>query len=399
MTEVPCLTYMALYILSFHVIQSNSRTSTLWKLNAEEGKIVEGGPFPKVVTIPEPQTTDDPVFSIITSTIHYGESWTKRSVESLSPDCQSRFSGNDRLMNETDDVNNTVTVTRNGTRSQNKNSSATLTGEHDDVLDCGKAVNFTYYDYLVGVNNRHNHPHVPEPQVALIFNKNSSKNNEFDVDALERKLKKAKREKPKSVQLYNQIGNFWRIKGDAQKSIECFRRALAVSPHNAEVLLNLARVLFNLQYLDDAIYLTRRSLQVQPPDKNAWQQYYTLGEIFKAYGHYQEASLYLRHSLELKPEFEPAITALKDMEALPETTIHFYTLLIIIFLVLGVLHVILSPVDGKLDSDFSEVKTQSRILTANSKHFNRAMAMRSLKMGISPRALRTKRYSDRGTSG
>lgn len=42
-------------------------------------------------------------------------------------------------------------------------------------------------------------------------------------------------QKPKSVQLYNQIGNFWRIKGDAQKSIECFRRALAVSPHNAEV--------------------------------------------------------------------------------------------------------------------------------------------------------------------
>jgi hypothetical protein len=48
-----------------------------------------------------------------------------------------------------------------------------------------------------------------------------------------------------------------------------------------QVLLNLARVLFNLQYLDDAVYLTRRSLEVQPPDKNAWQQHLTLGEIFK----------------------------------------------------------------------------------------------------------------------
>lgn len=53
------------------------------------------------------------------------------------------------------------------------------------------------------------------------------------------------------------------------------------------MLLNLARVLFTLQYLDDAIYLTRRSLEVQPPDRSAWQQYFTLGEIFKAYGHYQ----------------------------------------------------------------------------------------------------------------
>lgn len=88
-------------------------------------------------------------------------------------------------------------------------------------------------------------------------------------------------QKPKSVQLYNQIGNFWRIKGDAQRSIECFRRALAVSPHNAEVLLNLARVLLVQQYLDDATYLARRSLELQPPDRNAWEQYLTLGQIFK----------------------------------------------------------------------------------------------------------------------
>lgn len=185
----------------------------------------------------------------------------------------------------------------------------------------------------------------------------------MDVNALERRLKKAKREKPKSVQLYNQIGNFWRIKGDTRQSIECFRRALAVSPHNAEViflfsrfhhskyyslifflyvvsflvrqvLLNLGRVLFTLQYLDDAIYLTRRSLEVQPPDRSAWQQYFTLGEIFKAYGHYQEASLHLRHALELRPDFEPALVALKEIDSIPEATIHVYTLIIIICLVI-----------------------------------------------------------------
>lgn len=141
--------------------------------------------------------------------------------------------------------------------------------------------------------------------------------------------------KPKSVQLYNQIGNFWRIKGDAAKAIECFRRALAVSPHNSEVLLNLARVLFTLQYLDDAIFLTRRSLEVQAPDKGAWQHYFTLGEIFKAYGHYQEATAHMKHTLELKPGFEPAETAIKEMETMPAGTIHIYTLVIIVFLVSG----------------------------------------------------------------
>lgn len=69
--------------------------------------------------------------------------------------------------------------------------------DDDEALDCGKPVNFTYYDNLVGVLNRYRHPIVPEPQVALIFTKskkNSKGQLEFDINALERKLKRAKRE-------------------------------------------------------------------------------------------------------------------------------------------------------------------------------------------------------------
>uniref|UniRef100_A0A1B6D116 Uncharacterized protein n=1 Tax=Clastoptera arizonana TaxID=38151 RepID=A0A1B6D116_9HEMI len=315
MIDLPCIPFVALYMLTFHIIQTNSRTATFWKLNAENGKIIEASHFPSLVTTISPnENIDDPIFNIITSTVHFGKTWTKRSVENYCTDCQT--------INGTSHVSESYMPNAEGNKTQ--------LDTDEEILDCGKTVNFTYYDNLVGVANRMSHPNVPEPQVALIFKK---RNSELDVDALERRLKKAKREKPKSVQLYNQIGNFWRIKGDTQKSIECFRRALAVSPHNAEVLLNLARVLFNLQYLDDAIYLTRRSLEVQPPDKSAWQQYFTLGEIFKAYGHYQEATLHLRHCLELRPDFEPALTVLRDMEALPDNNIHLYTVLIIIFLV------------------------------------------------------------------
>lgn len=65
----------------------------------------------------------------------------------------------------------------------------------DDALDCGKPVNYTYYDNLVGVLNRHRHPNVPEPQVALILTKTkNNKPTEFDIDALERRLRKAKKE-------------------------------------------------------------------------------------------------------------------------------------------------------------------------------------------------------------
>ena len=66
----------------------------------------------------------------------------------------------------------------------------------DEPLDCGRPVNYTYYDNLVGVLNRHKHPNVPEPQIELIFGKlkRGGKTNELDVDALEKRLRKAKRE-------------------------------------------------------------------------------------------------------------------------------------------------------------------------------------------------------------
>ncbi|KAL4703458.1 hypothetical protein ACJJTC_010778 [Scirpophaga incertulas] len=355
MWESPYITCLVLYIFTFQIIVTNSRTSNIWKLNPDDDMIVDGTTLAEDESEKSNLSEEDSIFNIITSTVYYGNTWTKHGFDMFCTDCQIYEQQ----------------------RAENENSEDSATTEpnadvDDEYLDCGKAVNFTYYDNLVGVAHRHRHPNAPEPQIALIFTKKKSAKNgitELDINALEKRLKKAKREKPKSVQLYNQIGNFWRIKGDTRQSIECFRRALAVSPYNAEVLLNLARVLFTLQYLDDAIYLTKRSLEVQPPARNSWQQHFTLGEIFKAYGHYQEATVHLRHTLDLRPDFEPAATALRDIENIPIASVHMYTLVIIVCLVMGVLLVILSSVDNGNEAD--EHKTQ--------RHFNRAMAMRSLR--------------------
>jgi len=187
------------------------------------------------------------------------------------------------------------------------------------------------------------------------------------------------------VQLYNQMGNFNRIKGHTLRAIECFRRALAVAPNNPEVLLNLARLLFTLQYLDDSLFLARRSLELQAPDRNAWAQHFALGEILKAYGHHNEALLHFKHTLELRPDHEGAQEQLRELETLlAGTGLHIVTLIIIIFLVIGVLLVIFSSFDNDETADSSSNSRGSR-------HFSRALAMRSLKLGISPRALRAKR--------
>ena len=49
----------------------------------------------------------------------------------------------------------------------------------------------------------------------------------------------------------------------------------------------------------------------------------------KAYGHFQEAALHLRHVLELRPNHQPALLILKEMESSPDSTVHVYTMLII----------------------------------------------------------------------
>lgn len=104
----------------------------------------------------------------------------------------------------------------------------------------------------------------------------------------------------------------------------------------------------------------------------------------KAYGHYQEAALHFTHALDLNPGFQPAKAHLREMEGTPSPTVTQYTLFIILFLVLGVIFGVITSIEASFD-DPGEVKTQ--------RHFNRAMAMRSIKLGINPKLIRMRKMN------
>ena len=244
-----------LLALSNFYSQTESETSYTWKLDAGIGKIM-----PDHVVFKAEDKTQELMLDILMSTVTNPDGmWKKTASVSYCSNCANVAGNNPKSLLAAAGRNN-----RGLKDDHDHDVLDTPDSAKDEELDCGKPVNFTYYDHLVGIQNRASHPHIPEPDVASSFRSLVGKSAKAtsDIDLIERKLKKFKRDKPKSVDLYNQIGNFWRIKGDTHKSIECFRRALAVSPNNADILLNLARVLFNLQYLDDAIFLTRRSLEV-----------------------------------------------------------------------------------------------------------------------------------------
>ncbi|CAC5413673.1 unnamed protein product [Mytilus coruscus] len=356
--DLPGISYMALYIISLHIVNSNTRVgSNHWKLNVDEGKVVQASD-----EVSDSQNQDD-FMNILTDKVYENGKWKVDKRKKCSKCDQNK---NDEK------------------KKQDQKENQQPKEKQKSSITCGKPVNSTQYDHLRGIANRNDHGHIPEPEVALIFKKKGSKNSEVDMNTLEEKLKKNLKEKPNSVSVYNQIGNFWRIKGNTQESIECFRKALSILPNNAEVLLNLARVLFNLQYLDDAIFLTRRSLVMQPTNQNSWLQHFTLGEILKAYGHNQEAALHFRHAIDLNPGFQPAIANLREMEGTPSPSVTQYTLFIILLLVLGVLFGVITSIEANFD-DSSEVKTQ--------RHFNRAMAMRSIKLGINPKLIRMRKLN------
>ncbi|GFR82935.1 tetratricopeptide repeat protein 17-like, partial [Elysia marginata] len=311
-------------------------------------------------------------------------------------------------------------------------------------LTCGKKVNSTVYDHLKGISERHLHSHIPEPDVAVVF-QSIGKSAEVDINDLEQKLRKTRRDVEKAgpeqrehaAQVYNLIGNFWRIKGNTQTSIECFRKALSITPNNSNVLLNLARVLLNLQYLDDAILLAWRSLKLHHEENNtasSWLQHFTLGQALRALAerggsephpqHARQAAAHFQQALALNPGFAPAKLHLRELEARGFTgegiaadwlsgtggmhgtgsdddngnlpSVAQLTLFVLLSLGVGLLFGVVISLEASLaqgkgeetggantgsgsrSSSMSAVQLQS----SQQRHFNRAMAMRSMKLGI-----------------
>lgn len=452
--------YVFAYVFCLQIITTNTRTSTLWKLNPEQGKIVSvpiGGKDDSFGNIPvdelaersgllHPDDTEEDAestFTIITTTAanyrhntwNRGEGTTEELLLRLAEDSSVAYPSSVRSTTKVtnDSAVGGVPGHHPGAVPAQVDNRQVDTAKAPDLLTCGKPVNFTHYDDLVGVAQRYEHNPAPEPEVAYLFLKRKAGQSleHFNIDALERRLRRAKKEQPHTIHLWNQIGNFWRIKGNAGHAIECFRRALSVSPSNAETLLNLARVLFNLQYLDDAISLTKRSLEVHPPDRSAWRQYFTLGEIFKAYGQLSDSLLHLKQALALHPHYEPIRRLIAEAEyvesASNTTRMHFYTGLIIAILSLVVLLIVTVTLktrgashshgsstinlsgsscpggyaDGTRENVNDAPNDNSRlgpIMNGFSlaslrppKHFNRAQAMRSLR-SVAFRSFRPFRY-------
>eukprot|EP00794_Sanderia_malayensis_P015411 gene15411-16985_t len=281
---VPCL---ALYLVSFGFFDPSlsTKSATHWRLSEQDGvkQIVPGDAKQELFET-------DPLFDLLV------KANPPRYPTGLSTNGSKRYH---------------VPAAGNVGPNMLQSEETTALGPIKASLTCGTAVLQSPYDHLEGIAKRGQHPLFPEPEVALIFKKNEF--DDPDLLSIEANLKEAVMQGENKVILFNQVGNFLRIKGHTYHSIECFRSALALAPDNPDVLLNLARVLHNLKFYDDAIYLTQHSLEFQSSDQNAWLQYFTLGEILKSRGEIEKATEHFRNALSLNPSFIPAEIHLKEL--------------------------------------------------------------------------------------
>lgn len=86
--------YVYFVLLEFccGIVLTNSRSSTIWKLNSDETKIIEEKPqdIYKRTNESHEIIEDDLIFNIISSTVHFGESWIKGdSVEYVCRNCHN----------------------------------------------------------------------------------------------------------------------------------------------------------------------------------------------------------------------------------------------------------------------------------------------------------------------
>ncbi|MDJ0678388.1 MAG: tetratricopeptide repeat protein [Xenococcaceae cyanobacterium MO_167.B52] len=141
---------------------------------------------------------------------------------------------------------------------------------------------------------------------------------------------------------YN-LGNLWQQQKNYPKSLECFEEVIKLEPNNivaqsscAAILLKIGEIKSAIKYLRNAIFLQptfvaayyHRVKQLEPKDtleqaklscarflealfketdeaqvcEHLWQTYFYLGEVLFEYGGAEQAEVYYRQALDIKPD-------------------------------------------------------------------------------------------------
>ncbi|XP_011868163.1 PREDICTED: tetratricopeptide repeat protein 17 isoform X2 [Vollenhovia emeryi] len=103
---------------------------------------------------------------------------------------------------------------------------------------------------------------------------------------------------------------YWRVAGDSRKALDCMWQSLENTPKDMQdiLLVNLASLLSSQNYFHEALEIAQIALSIGP---DFIINHYVVANLHAALGDFETAASFYRSSLELDPNFEPAITRLR----------------------------------------------------------------------------------------
>lgn len=168
--------------------------------------------------------------------------------------------------------------------------------------------NTTPFDHLAAIVQRNELPQV----ATLPFSRQEASSR---ASAEESVLAKHYSRHGPDLIFFNGVGQLHRLLGNTTHAIDCFRAALLLNPSDKTAMLNLADLIFKLEYWSDAEDILREVLLL-PGAQDDQQNHYALGRAYMAQGKITDANQAFRRSLALNPNFMPARIALDTNRAL-----------------------------------------------------------------------------------
>ncbi|BCS55672.1 tetratricopeptide repeat protein [Geobacter sp. SVR] len=193
------------------------------------------------------------------------------------------FSGRDDLDRALDELKKAEAV-----NPQNRETHLMMAGIYEKKGDAKQAE----YQYLLGGKGK--------GKSAVIASVQTRGNDPQDSDAAIESLKASLKDSPeKAAEIYEKIGNLYRLSGKNDEAIAAYREAAYRNSTSSDVYQNLGILYEKNGKLDEAVVSYKQAIQVKPDNADA---HLRLADIWNTRGFYQEAVEQYSEFLRLKPD-------------------------------------------------------------------------------------------------
>ena len=103
---------------------------------------------------------------------------------------------------------------------------------------------------------------------------------------------------PSGSTIHNNVGNVYSVKGDQEKAVEEFSRAIEINPNYGDAYHNRGNVYYQLQKMPEAAENYRKALEINP---NLWQSHQNLAAVYYSQGRYDLAHEEIKKAMEISP--------------------------------------------------------------------------------------------------